>query len=219
MSVTNRRKRERQERRLCIIDAAEAVFAQKGFDQATMDDIASTADLSKGTLYLYFKSKDDLFIALASRISGHLVERFEEMAEGSLPGVDTIRAMLGAYAEFLIARPQLFRVLTGRLISGAVMEHDSPSFQQHRSQVERIAKAFESAIERGKRDGSLRPDIESRQTATQIWGGLLGTLLLRINGEHFMSRFPKPVDFTRFVDGYIDLVCNGLTPHHPETAS
>src|SRR5210317_1467052 len=56
------------ERTSQIIAAAEEVFSKKGFSAARMDDIAEETGLSKGTLYLYFKSKDDLIIAILDRI-------------------------------------------------------------------------------------------------------------------------------------------------------
>jgi AcrR family transcriptional regulator len=56
------------ERKVQILNAAESVFTKKGFDEARMDDIAEKTGLSKGTLYLYFKSKDDLIIAILDRI-------------------------------------------------------------------------------------------------------------------------------------------------------
>ena len=56
------------ERTSQIINAAEDVFTKKGFDEARMDDIAEQTGLSKGTLYNYFKSKDDLIIAILDRI-------------------------------------------------------------------------------------------------------------------------------------------------------
>ena len=57
MGVAERRQREKEERRSCIVAAAEAVFLEKGLDVATMDEIAARAEVSKGTLYLYFKEK------------------------------------------------------------------------------------------------------------------------------------------------------------------
>ena len=56
------------ERKSQILDAAEQVFTRKGFDEARMDDIAEETGVSKGTLYLYFKSKDDLIVAILDRI-------------------------------------------------------------------------------------------------------------------------------------------------------
>lgn len=56
MGTTERKKREKERRRNTIIDAAEKVIFSKGLDQSTMTEIAQEAELSKGTLYLYFKN-------------------------------------------------------------------------------------------------------------------------------------------------------------------
>src|SRR5574338_418096 len=67
------------ERKTQIINAAESVFTEKGFDQARMDDIAEETGLSKGTLYLYFKSKDDLIIAILDRMFQREFKQFKNL--------------------------------------------------------------------------------------------------------------------------------------------
>ena len=59
MGIAERKEREKLQRRKDIIDAAEKVFFYRGFESATMDEIAEKVELSKGTLYLYFKSKEE----------------------------------------------------------------------------------------------------------------------------------------------------------------
>lgn len=68
-----------EERKGQILNAAEEVFTSKGFDEARMDDIAEQTGLSKGTLYLYFKSKDDLIIAILDRIFQREFRAFEKI--------------------------------------------------------------------------------------------------------------------------------------------
>ena len=68
------------ERKSQILNAAEEVFTEKGFDQARMDDIAGQTGLSKGTLYLYFKSKDDLIIAILDRLFQREFRQMEKLA-------------------------------------------------------------------------------------------------------------------------------------------
>lgn len=67
MGVSERKEREKEQRRLDIIDAAERIFFSKGFDNASMQDIADESELSKGTLYLYFSSKNELCMAIIVR--------------------------------------------------------------------------------------------------------------------------------------------------------
>jgi AcrR family transcriptional regulator len=75
---------DREEREDQILDSAEDVFAEKGVHQARMDDIVAKSGLSKGTLYWYFKSKDDILIAIFERL---FKREFEEIAKiGEMPG-------------------------------------------------------------------------------------------------------------------------------------
>lgn len=79
-----------EERKAQIINAAEDVFTKKGFDEARMDDIAEETGLSKGTLYLYFKSKDDLIIAILDRIFQREFKAFEDLDLTSMSATDAI---------------------------------------------------------------------------------------------------------------------------------
>ena len=79
-----------QERKDQIINAAEQVFSHKGFSDARMDDIAEKTGLSKGTLYLYFKSKDDLIIAILDRIFQREFKAFETLDLTSLSATEAI---------------------------------------------------------------------------------------------------------------------------------
>jgi AcrR family transcriptional regulator len=80
-----------EERKQQILDAAEEVFTHKGLDEARMDDIAEGTGLSKGTLYLYFKSKDDLIIAILERIFQHTFEQLETRMGDELSAAEAIR--------------------------------------------------------------------------------------------------------------------------------
>ena len=79
-----------EERKDQIMNAAEEVFSQKGFNDARMDDIAEETGLSKGTLYLYYKSKDDLIIAILDRIFQREFRIFENLDLTSVSATDAI---------------------------------------------------------------------------------------------------------------------------------
>jgi len=79
MGIQERKKRERERRRQQIIVAAKRVFSEKGFSKTTMEDIAKEAELSPGTLYLYFKNKDELYASLSLRILQYLNIRLEDV--------------------------------------------------------------------------------------------------------------------------------------------
>lgn len=81
MGIQERKERERERRRQQIIVAAKRVFSDKGFNRTTMEDIAKEAELSPGTLYLYFKNKDDLYASLSLRILQYLLIRLEHVTD------------------------------------------------------------------------------------------------------------------------------------------
>lgn len=81
-----------EERKDQIMNAAEEVFSQKGFSDARMDDIAEETGLSKGTLYLYYKSKDDLIIAILDRIFQREFRTLENLDIASTSAADAIWA-------------------------------------------------------------------------------------------------------------------------------
>lgn len=81
MGIQERKERERERRRQQIMVAAKNVFAGKGFSKTTMEDIAREAELSPGTLYLYFKNKDELFASLSLRILQYLIIRLEDIIQ------------------------------------------------------------------------------------------------------------------------------------------
>jgi len=79
-----------EERKNQILNAAEQVFTKKGLDSARMEDIAGETGLSKGTLYLYFKSKEDLIIAILERIFGGLFTQLEAPKDSQFTAIEAL---------------------------------------------------------------------------------------------------------------------------------
>jgi AcrR family transcriptional regulator len=217
VSVSGRRQRERHERQLCILDAAARVFRAKGFSAATMDEVAAKAELSKGTLYLYFKNKDELFLAMASRKVEQVLERLSAVAIQGRRGIEVLGDMLRAYAEVVLEDVEMFRVAFVWLSSGDRVDTSAPAFIAHRERVGRVLAVIIGALATGRADGSVRADIEPRQLAVQIWGGLLGNLMFRANAEELVRRFPHEIDVERLVPDFITLLCDGLRPEEPSS--
>ena len=90
-----------EERKDQIMSAAEEVFTQRGFDEARMDDIAEETGLSKGTLYLYYKSKDELIIAILERIFQREFKSLEAMDLSQISAKDAIWIFIDAVIKDL----------------------------------------------------------------------------------------------------------------------
>ncbi|MFX1302100.1 MAG: TetR/AcrR family transcriptional regulator [Promethearchaeota archaeon] len=95
-----RREREKEQRRNVIIDAAEKLFLFKGFENTTMKQIANEAELGKGTLYNYYNSKDELYIAIGINAYSLLINYTQKFIEKEEPGIKQLMAVGFAYYEF-----------------------------------------------------------------------------------------------------------------------
>ncbi|MFX1500651.1 MAG: TetR/AcrR family transcriptional regulator [Promethearchaeota archaeon] len=95
-----RREREKKQRLSIIVQAAEKLFISQGFESSTMEQIANEAEYSKGTLYNYYKSKDELYIAIGIKAYSLIVKYTKEFIEKEKPGLKQLMAVGYAYYEF-----------------------------------------------------------------------------------------------------------------------
>ncbi|MBN2012363.1 TetR/AcrR family transcriptional regulator [candidate division KSB1 bacterium] len=187
MGINERREREKEQRTNDIIDAAERVFAEKGVSAATMDDVATEAELSKGTLYLYFKSKEELYRAINVRGFMKLIELFREAIQSESTGLQQVRAIGRAYLNYSKDYPDYFNAMLHFESSDMV-----PDFEAGSIEANCVAKGHDAldlvveALNNGIADGSIRKDVNPQKTAVILWGFCTGFIqLIAKKGEHF----------------------------------
>ena len=145
MGIQERKERERERRRQQIIVAAKRVFSGKGFNKATMEDIASEAELSPGTLYLYFKNKEELYASLSLRILQYLLIRLEHVnREKGLKTEDKMKLLIEAMYDVYEFDP-LIIINMFHLQSSETLKNLSPQ----RKSLGTIASIFEEGAEKG----------------------------------------------------------------------
>lgn len=175
MGTSERKERERQRRREMIVDAAEAVFFSKGFDNSTMDEIAETAELSKGALYLYFKGKNELCLAIINRSLGLVLERFQKLSSSKLTGYEKIMELGGTLVGFAREHPYHHMALQNfhHHKSCAV---ESEVLQDTLMLNEEINNVIEGMIIQGVADGTLSECQNTRRVSYTLWGQTSGAL-------------------------------------------
>jgi AcrR family transcriptional regulator len=176
MGIADRRAREREQRRLDIIEAAEAVFFSKGLAVATMDDVAEAAELSKGTLYLYFKSKEDLYLAIIIRAMGILTDMFEDAVASQEKGLDKVRAVGRAYFAFSKAHPDHFNAMLFFESYNIENEDESDHVAECVALSTRMFEICAQAVRVGIEDGTIRPGLDPFKTALTLYGVSTGLL-------------------------------------------
>ena len=155
MGIRERKERERERRRQQIIVAAKRVFSEKGFNKATMEDIANEAELSPGTLYLYFKNKEELYASLSLRILQYLHMRVEHVNKeaGLNPEQklnDLIDAMFDVYSFDPLIIINMFHLQSSETLKNLSPELLSQIEGLSRNSIGAIAQIFEEGIEGGR---------------------------------------------------------------------
>ncbi|HMK45036.1 MAG TPA: TetR/AcrR family transcriptional regulator [Methanocella sp.] len=166
MITAERKSKEKGERRKIILDAALKLFSSKGYENVTMDDVARETGLAKGTLYLYFKNKETLYVAAV--IPGITI--FGEMVEQAMAaekrGISKVYAGGLAYYEFSKKYPVYFDMMLDaqkRWFSGDLGEAIRTEFATQKFHTWLISV---DAIRMGISDGTIRKDADPNMTAT-----------------------------------------------------
>src|SRR6266481_6790580 len=108
MSVQERHRRERLARGQAILGAAAIVFAKHGLEGATIEMVAREAEVAVGTVYLYFPSRDDLYLKLIAHRAEQLRARYLEIFARRLEPIDELKMITSAYLDYLRESRELF---------------------------------------------------------------------------------------------------------------
>lgn len=156
-----------KDKSLRIMDAAIRVFARKGFYNATISDVAKVAEVAEGTIYLYFKNKDDLLISIFE----HSMELFIQEAVRELEGLDDpkekLKRFLGLHLKLVQKNPDLAQVLQIELRQSSkfMKEYEGGKFSDYMNVVRSI-------LEEGQEKGVFRKDFEPRILRRAIFGAV-----------------------------------------------
>jgi AcrR family transcriptional regulator len=181
MPIQERRKREKKQRESDIIDAAEKLFIEKGFEGTSMDDVAEAVELSKPAIYRYFASKEDLYFAVTYRSVGIVNSMMEKYVEESRTGIEKAYATGRAYYDFYRKYPDQYRMIMNiQYIGGA--GHDSIYLKKISEATRGNLKLMCNAIDEGKKDGTLREDFDTMMAAIYFMESL--TKAIEISPGH-----------------------------------
>lgn len=177
MGTAERRERERQQRHDSIVEAAEKIFFNAdSINDVTMDDIAKEVELSKGTLYLYFKTKEDLIATVHMKAMAHLRDIFKEKTKDIKTGIDILKTFGETYITFAFENPQVFRFMSHKKIFHSEFCEKLKSFDSCVRYGFDIFDMMTAAIERGMKDGTLKNGLNPKLTAISIYGQISGVL-------------------------------------------
>lgn len=187
-----------------IIEAAESVFKIVGFKNAKMEDIASEAGITKVTLYSYFQSKENLYLAITYRALQSLNDAYYKSLDNNKgkSGIDSVVALIETfmtfceenflYSETLLDYFSMVRSTSSGQDKTKLTEATKESLYYMKLQdIQNLPfKLTAKEITRGQEDGSILPEIDPIFSTLQGWSFIIGyTKLLNANGSNKSTLF------------------------------
>ncbi len=185
MGIIERKEREREARKNQILEAAQKVFEDRGVGTATMDEIAKSAELAKGTIYLYYKNKEELLLGLILRGFEVLTEMIVAETNKQDRGLNKLMVIGDAYRLFAMQEKFLF----------GIMNVSEPPAKSNISQElidelgvlsGNIWTKFIEVAEQAKAEGDVKPEVNGFTFVMTMW--LSGTGVLRMYNKCMLSK-------------------------------
>jgi len=186
------------ERRAQIMEAALACFTRKGYNNTTMDDIAAESGLSKGSLYWYFKGKDDLFAAALMSVFINVGREAVAALEQCTTASDKLRAMAQAAIDFSKVAEGFFSLFLEFWASSPRREEAGQMWVSLLTQYKDVVVEI---IEEGVRDGEFKP-VDAEQL---VWA-----IMAAYDGLAAYIMLVPDMDLERVSQVFVETLLNGL---------
>jgi AcrR family transcriptional regulator len=190
MGVIERKEREKEQRRNDILKAGESLFMQQGLKNTTMEQISNACEISRGTLYLYFKSKEELFGAIV--LNGLVV--LAAMMKESIDAGNTVEEKLAgvgrAYLSFYKNYRNYFKFLSYMDENQEVKKENGEMFLQVMKKSQDIWNLIVDVINKGIDEGIFKKDVNPYEISLLLWAGSNGVINLF---DHLMMAHCSPM--------------------------
>ena len=203
MGSNERKERERLFRQNIIISAAEKVFMSKGFENATMYDIAIEAEFSKGALYTYFQSKNELCLSIVLRGLKVIVTEFEKVTSKKIISLNKIEKLASTFLKFYDQFPNYIFAFSNYKQHRAGCKFESPVLKYIDAENSQIREMIRQIIEDGKKDSSIEQNADAIKLSYILWGELTGLI------PYFLqeTESANPVELYNYT---IQLICKAI---------
>ncbi|HNZ11286.1 MAG: Fatty acid metabolism regulator protein [Deltaproteobacteria bacterium ADurb.Bin151] len=180
MSSEERRKKEKENRKNSILKAARKLFFERGFKSVTVDLIAAKAEVSKGSIYLYFDSKEEIYtqILISANIERH--KEIENFARQEGTASELLLKYARVYVDFFLENNELFRILMTFMLHAENMNLTEEQNTQLIHTTNENIRTVSEILQKGVDTGEFSSQIDIRQGQNAIWGLLNGIISLYI---------------------------------------
>jgi AcrR family transcriptional regulator len=208
-AVKERRRTKRIERRRNeILDAAKGIFLAGEFSSVTIDDIAAVAGVSRATIYLYFKSKQEVYTGLLYRDLDLMIAGLTEAFNREDSVRNNLFRMATAYMNFFRVHPEYFTTLSFFFMPGRKETLPADAAARISTRLNDGILTIEEAIKLGIERREARP-VDARAATLSLWGQWMGNAYLAVAGR--TAIYERTIEQV-YADG-IDIFLEGLILH------
>ena len=211
MGIQERREREKELRRNAIIDAAEEVFVERGFTGATIDQIAKKAELAKGTIYLYFKSKEGLLLAVYLKLMDIIEEKILDDMDKEETGIGKLKSLKKISADSVKSMKK-YAAFDKYVVAFATdFDRENPLLKELLQKRDRLLNSIVHAIELGMEDGTVRKDLNPLKAAIFISLMMKGITWAVMSREDLL-RQQFQIEYSEMIDSAFSMIEDSLKP-------
>jgi AcrR family transcriptional regulator len=206
--TTLRKQKEQLERKKSILKAAREAFFEKGFMATTMDAVADGCDLAKGTIYLYFKSKEELYVSIMAEGMALLRKDFEKIVDLPLPANGLLGEVLQTYFSFYQTNRKYFRIMF--LSSQPDLRERVPDelLKECMNSARDCMQILSDIIEKGIETGVFRK-LNPWAAANILWSTVNGIIMHYEQGPLYRDEILR-LELEEMLRQALDVALNGL---------
>jgi TetR/AcrR family fatty acid metabolism transcriptional regulator len=215
MAANGQRSLEKRER---ILDAAVRVFASHGYYNAKISQVAEMAEVADGTIYIYFKNKDDLLISVFENRMEMLSQRLIEELKAQEGALAKLRRCIELHLRLALDYPDLAEFISVELRQSSkfIKDYKNEKFINY-------LHILEEALREGQQEGVIRPDLHVEVTTRALFGALDEQLLTLVLSRRIPSARPLTErEVVARAEALFSIFVEGMRPRleaHPSVSS
>ncbi|WP_428235430.1 TetR/AcrR family transcriptional regulator [Gracilimonas sp.] len=214
MGTSERKEREKEQKKVLILESAEELILEKGLDHLNMDEVAERAEVSKGSLYHYFKNKSDLVLGICNKATNMLSKQISDVLTRDLPGIEMVYTIGATFLNFVRSHPEFFRSMRFfDNLKDTDQLGESEYIEMCQSNMDTSFTSMVRAIQIGMQDGSINDSYDAKELAILLWStshGMVNLAYLHQNTPHFQLLEKNKVEMNSLFEGYMKLIGCGI---------
>jgi len=191
-------------RRQQILTAAEHVLLDRGIEQFTMDQVVQEAGIAKGTIYKYFRSKDEVLAVLSSKALGMLLSAFKKDTANYEHSVDKLRELCMSSFRFYTKNKVMFNLIT--YMERPEFDIEMKDYIQMSGQLQDFC---ESIIVEGQKKGEINPKLNSQSIQLTFWATCVGVVQFLESKKKILRNY-HDIKLKDLMEVYSGMITEGI---------